>query len=172
VRAALAQTAQEASPPSTLQGHINAGVRLFAEGRYDEAILAFTEAYRMRPIPRLLFNIAQSHRKAGRPKEALEAYEQFLREETQDTTLRTEAEGYLAQVRADLAPPPPPPPPPAAISAPAPVRPPPRPPLRRRGWFIAVVSVTAAALAGTAIGLGVGLRDPAPPTTLGTIDPF
>src|SRR5262245_21014805 len=51
-------------------------------GDYDAAIVEFKEAYVLRPTPLLLFNIAQSHRRAGHIAEALDFYRRFLDLET------------------------------------------------------------------------------------------
>ena len=50
------------------------------------------------PGPLFLFNIGQAYKRAGRPKEALAAYERFLRADPQ-STLRAEAEGYCNDMR-------------------------------------------------------------------------
>lgn len=47
-------------------------------GDFDAAVAAFTEAYELDPTPQLLVELAEAHRKAGRPAEALAFYEQFL----------------------------------------------------------------------------------------------
>ncbi|MFO0576238.1 MAG: tetratricopeptide repeat protein [Polyangia bacterium] len=54
------------------------------------------------PKPLFLFNIGQAYKRAGRPKEALAAYERFLRADPQ-STLRAEAEGYCNDMRTLIA---------------------------------------------------------------------
>lgn len=147
------------------------GIELFRQGDYDGAIQAFTAAYVLSPKPLFLFNIAQAHRKAGRPKEALLAYQLFLRK-APDTPLRAETEAYMELARAQLelkgrsapalVPTEPAPPPRPAGSAP-------RVPLYRRGWVWGIVGASVAAAAGIAIGLGLSTRPPGP--TLGYVDP-
>lgn len=59
---------------------------LFAEanqhyslGEFDQAMASYSLAYRLKPLPAFLFNIAQCHRKMGNSKEALESYRSYLR---------------------------------------------------------------------------------------------
>lgn len=47
---------------------------------YDQAIAAWYAARALRPVPALLFAIAQAHELAGRPAQARDAYLEFLRE--------------------------------------------------------------------------------------------
>jgi tetratricopeptide repeat protein len=47
------------------------GDRLYAEGNYDEAIVALKEAYDLSHRPALLFNIANAYERLGRYEEAL-----------------------------------------------------------------------------------------------------
>lgn len=47
------------------------GDRLYAEGNYDEAIVALKEAYDLSRRPALLFNIANAYERLGRYEEAL-----------------------------------------------------------------------------------------------------
>lgn len=60
------------------KGHYETAFRLFDLGRYDEAIAEFSKSYELSGKPGLLFNIAQSHRLAGRCEEALKFYKRYL----------------------------------------------------------------------------------------------
>src|SRR5688572_26189693 len=53
----------------------------FNLGEYAEAVLAFEEAYRLQPLPLLLYNIAQSYRYLGDHAKALTFYKTYLRED-------------------------------------------------------------------------------------------
>lgn len=154
------------------------GIRLFKEGSYDGAVQAFTAAYVLSPKPMFLFNIAQAHRKAGRPQEALLSYQLFLRK-APETPLRAETEAYIELVRTQLqARPPEPAKPPAAVTpaavtlvAVAPVGPrkaEARVPLYRRAWPWIMVGAAVAVTTGVAVGVYLGTR---PPTTLGIVEP-
>jgi hypothetical protein len=58
---------------------------LFAEanqhyslGEFDKAMDSYSLAYRLKPLPAFLFNIAQCHRKLGHYKEAIAMYQNYL----------------------------------------------------------------------------------------------
>ena len=71
---------------------IESATKHYQAGDYDTAASEYFAAYEKKPLPALLFNVAQSHRKAGRTEEALALYERFLREDPK-STLAPEAEG-------------------------------------------------------------------------------
>ncbi|MEM1416369.1 MAG: tetratricopeptide repeat protein, partial [Myxococcota bacterium] len=54
------------------------GDELYAQGRYDEAIAAFEEAYELSPRPLLLFNLANAQERAGRWEAARASLERYL----------------------------------------------------------------------------------------------
>lgn len=60
--------------------HFKLGVRLYAEGKFDEALIEFERAYALSPHPSVLFNIAASHREMSHYAESIQFYEQFLAE--------------------------------------------------------------------------------------------
>ncbi|MDW8282481.1 MAG: tetratricopeptide repeat protein [Myxococcales bacterium] len=88
-----------AEEPLTFKERYERTVVLFKSGQYEQAIKEFQLLYQERPLPILLFNLAQSHRKAGHAKEALDLYDRFLREDPK-TDLRSETEGYIAEIKA------------------------------------------------------------------------
>jgi tetratricopeptide (TPR) repeat protein len=47
-------------------------------GEFQKALDAYSEAYRLRPLPGFLFNIAQCHRQLGRPERASFFYGRYL----------------------------------------------------------------------------------------------
>jgi hypothetical protein len=58
---------------------------LFAEanqhyslGEFDQAMTSYSLAYRLKPLPAFLFNIAQCHRKLGHYKDAIAMYQNYL----------------------------------------------------------------------------------------------
>lgn len=88
-----------AEEPLTFKERYERTVALFKSGQYEQAIKEFQLLYQERPLPILLFNLAQSHRKAGHGREALDLYERFLREDPK-SELRSETEGYIAEIKA------------------------------------------------------------------------
>src|SRR5712671_6938811 len=49
-------------------------------GEFEKAAEEYTQVYRLRPLPALLFNIAQSYRQAGQYEKAKQFYKAYLRE--------------------------------------------------------------------------------------------
>src|SRR5882672_5201981 len=49
-------------------------------GEFDKAAEEYILVYRLRPLPALLFNIAQSYRQAGQYEKAKQFYKAYLRE--------------------------------------------------------------------------------------------
>jgi tetratricopeptide (TPR) repeat protein len=54
------------------------GDAAYAEGRYEEALASFQEAYELSGRPQLLFNISNALERLGRYAEAVEALEKYL----------------------------------------------------------------------------------------------
>lgn len=61
-----------------VQARFDQGVKLFDEGEYDRAVEAFEGAYKERPLPDLLMNIATCYERLYRADKARDAYERFL----------------------------------------------------------------------------------------------
>lgn len=107
-----AHAADPASPNVGTRGikqrfvaHVQAGIRLFQEQRWDEAIKEYEAAYLLNIQPVLMFNIAQAHRRAQRLSEAQLSYEAFLRDarmypHAEADPLIPEAEAYVSALRA------------------------------------------------------------------------
>src|SRR5262245_32024284 len=62
------------------RAYVDAGLRAHDQGDYDAAIALYQRAYDLVPHPALFFNMGQSHRLAGRRREALEMYRRYLAE--------------------------------------------------------------------------------------------
>ena len=56
------------------------GEKLFALGRFDEALEQYEKAFEAKPLPGFLFNIAQCHRNLGNIDQAIFSYRKYLRE--------------------------------------------------------------------------------------------
>jgi tetratricopeptide (TPR) repeat protein len=125
---------------------------LYEEGRYEEAILAWEEAYSISKRARLQFNLANAHERLGNLKKALDAlyaYQAFAKAEERELIerrIRT-IEDRMATEAPD------PVPQPVPVVGPQPVpEPAPRPPRERGG-----VNVPAIALIGVgAAAIGTG----------------
>ncbi len=161
------------------------GLADFNQGRYREAVRAFEESFELRPLPLLLFNVAQAHRLAGDCALARDAYRRYV-DENPRAGNRKLAEAFLLDMEKCASAAPPVAAPnteprtnaapinaePAQKPAPASVfatesAPPPRKPIYRQWWLWTTVGVV---VAGVALGLGVGLSQTNPPSaSLGTI---
>lgn len=79
------------------------GLRLYKEERYSEAIVAFKEAYALKQLPRVLFNIGQAHLKLGDAQEALRMFERYLQMEPDaPPEIKSKVDSGMAQARARL----------------------------------------------------------------------
>ena len=70
------------------------GQAAYQEGRYREAMAAFENAYELRPLAPLLFNVAQCHRKLGQCEQAAEYYQRFLAAQP-DSGMAEQIDGYM-----------------------------------------------------------------------------
>lgn len=82
----------------TARNHLKRAKTNFALGEYAKAAKYWTYAYKIRPEPELLFNIAQAHRLAGERDKARMLYESYLRE-VPNATNRAEVEGFLSELK-------------------------------------------------------------------------
>lgn len=184
----------DASRVRDARAHYEQAVAHYNLDEFPQALAEFREAYRLKPDPSFLFNIAQCHRKLGDVDAALDFYRKYLRS-LPEATNRADVERLIAELRAKQASPSPPAP--AAESAPPPVvAPPPAPvapvppaaapapaatsdalvvtapppaaaPVYKRWWFWTAVGVV---LAGAAVGAYAATR-PGPQPYQGTLDP-
>lgn len=171
----VAVTAVHATPPAraddasirAAKRHFARGEKLFALGRFDEALEAYQQAYDAEPIPDFLFNIGQCYRNLGEYDAAIFSYRKFLKldpdapnreqvEQLIEDLEDKQDEGEARRFGFTRKPQPP---------APAPVQPPPpSTPVYKEWWFwtgIAVVGV-----AGGAGIYAITRTDGAPDTTL------
>src|SRR5580765_6451960 len=63
---------------ATAKRNFDSGLKLYGEGSYAEALIAFEQSYRRGGRPSALKNIAQCHRNLKHFVDAYEAYEQML----------------------------------------------------------------------------------------------
>lgn len=85
--------------------HFKAGVALFKESKYAEALAEFERAYEIAPHPLVLYNIATCHRELSHYGEAVKFYRRFIKEGPQAKvakdkikTAQTELDGVLARI--------------------------------------------------------------------------
>ena len=91
--------AQEADAGKEARAHYKKGSKAYAAGDYQEAVNEFTEAYRVKPAPALLFNIAQTHRVMGHLSEAIKYYSEYL-DKAPTTPLRAEIKTRIKDLQA------------------------------------------------------------------------
>jgi tetratricopeptide (TPR) repeat protein len=96
--------ARAADDKATIEAreHVQKAKVHFKLGEFDHAIAEWKEAYRLKAVPLLLFNIGQANRMAGNYKESKFYYENFLND-MPTAPNRDEVEKQLAQLKALLA---------------------------------------------------------------------
>lgn len=72
------RTSEKAALDQRAHDLFQKGDTAYAEGRYEEALAAFEEAYELSSRPQLLFNVSNSLERLGRYSEAVEALEKYL----------------------------------------------------------------------------------------------
>jgi tetratricopeptide (TPR) repeat protein len=161
--------------------HYARAYRAYEAGRFAEAIEAFEAAYALNPLPRLLINLGNAHRKLGQDQDALICYQRYLQLEPRaPPALRAKVEASMAQVRARARPlgevRPPPPPPVLSLTATAPPVSPAFAPASRgrdrgpgagRWTFIVLGAVAAVVAAGVVTGVVIGSQQPPPGLPVG-----
>ena len=98
-RVAAAET--PASAKAQAQATLREGNAFLGQGRATDALMKFTEAYRLFPSPKLHYNMGQAHSLiAGHEAQAYEAMSRFLTEATDaNPELRAAAEAQRQQLR-------------------------------------------------------------------------
>ena len=143
------------------------GEKLFALGRFDEAIEQYQKAYDAKPLPDFLFNIGQCHRNLGDFEAAIFSFKKYLKL-APDAENRDQVEEYIAELeveqerknarklRLD------------ERTRDRPERPPPgEPPVYKKWWFWTGLAVVGAA---GGVGIYAATRPEGPPdTNLGNI---
>lgn len=172
------------------------GTRAFNLGEFQTAVSLYRQAYKIKPEPGLVYNIAQAYRLSNDPGNAVFFYRSFLRL-APNTPNRKEIEERIRKLEAQIAeqkappnsavglgalPPPTegdgdgekrpvatsPAPAPAATAVVAPRSEPP-PPKRKTGLYIGIaVGAVVVVGVGLGVGLGLGLPPSAPSSHFGT----
>ncbi len=136
------------------------GAMLYDEGRYEDAIAAWTEAWRLSGRALLLFNMANAAERVGRWEDAMELlsrYRAFAPADERDVLDRRigNIERRLGDLPAPVAPPPAPVAPPPAAVAPEPL---PAAVVTRRPFPVAPVLLFGASGAGLVTGTVFAFR--------------
>ncbi len=75
----------------------------FRDGEFGAARESFLAAYEIHPEPVLLYNVAGTYRREGKPAEAIEYYQRFLDRAPRDHDHRVKARAYIEELQAELA---------------------------------------------------------------------
>jgi len=103
--AAISHAPSAAAQTNEARVAFQSGVQAYAAQHYAEALEAFRTAYRIRPHPSVLVNIANCYVALNRPQDAISTFERFLNDPTVSPSpqQRTEIETALAEARRHLA---------------------------------------------------------------------
>jgi hypothetical protein len=101
VVAAAPARAQETSATVEAQAkaHYDKAQQLYATGNYDEAIAEYQEAYRLKPHPNVLYNIAQAYERLLDYAQSVVWFERYLAEAPPDAVERPIVENRLRILR-------------------------------------------------------------------------
>jgi len=86
-------------PQEAARAHYDAAQKLYDEGRYEEAIAEFEQAYRDKPHPNVLYNIGQAQERLLDYDKSVTAFERYLREAAPDDPRRKIVENRLRVLR-------------------------------------------------------------------------
>lgn len=98
-------TVQEVAPSSDEEAYMlfRAGTVAYENGRYEEALGRFDEAYELSHRPELLYNVGLAHDRLRHDAEALAAFEAFLAQAPADAPRRPEVERRVEVLRRTVA---------------------------------------------------------------------
>jgi tetratricopeptide (TPR) repeat protein len=182
-------------PRTQARAHFRAGTAFYDAGEYGRAIDEYKTAYKLVPVPELLFNLAQAYRLNDNPAAAIDHYGRYLALK-QTGPVADEAREHLQELtRPQPAPPRPQPAPPKPVVAPSSPVPAPSPPVlspvpvvttpvappqvspvdrRRRRWLLPVLIAAGVVVVGVAVGVAVGVSASGtryPAATFGEVTP-
>ncbi len=96
------------APPPAADPALEEAKQLFAEGEtaykmgaFEEALLAFSNAYEKKPVAGFLFNLGQCHRQLGNHERAVFFFQGYLRDKP-DARNRAMVEGLIAESKKAL----------------------------------------------------------------------
>jgi hypothetical protein len=163
------------------RNHYEAGRTHYRLGNFRESLREFTAGYELTHKPRFLINIAQAFRKLGDDASARKMLERYLSESRGDDPVRKQAQQQLDELgpardpiitepknEPPAASPAPVVAPAAAVTVTEPAPPPKKSKLRHLGW---IIPLSAAVIAGVAVGIYFGVNDPCRGSTIGCVSP-
>lgn len=148
--------------------HFDKGEKLFALGKFEDALEQYQKAFDAKPIPALLFNIGQCHRNLDDYEAAIFSFKKYLRlepdaanreevEELIDELEQKQQRGESRRLRVDR----------KRADDPDPDEQPGSRPVYKKWWFWTTIAVVGGGVAVFAV-----TRDSGPPSTdLGNIAP-
>ncbi len=89
----------EEAPEAQAKAHYEKAQQLYATGNYDEAIAEYGEAYRLKPHPNVLYNIAQAYERLLDYAQSVVWFERYLAEAPKDAPERVVVENRLRILR-------------------------------------------------------------------------
>lgn len=103
--AAAPATAYAQTPTAEARAAFQEGVQQYANRQFAEALESFRRAYRLRPHPSVLVNIANCYMNLDRPADAASTFERFLADPTTSPSpqQRAEIERALTEARSRMA---------------------------------------------------------------------
>jgi hypothetical protein len=97
--AVVTPASAQADDAAAAKAKYESGVRHFDLSEYEPALIDFKEAYRNKPDPVFLYNIAQCHRKLRHTEEAITFYQAYLRR-APEARNHEEVERRIAELQA------------------------------------------------------------------------
>ncbi len=91
-----------ADPKADARAHVAAADTSYKLGDFAKALDDYQQAYKLFPVPALLFNIGQCHRQLKQYERALFFFEGFLRDSAPNAPNRDVVEGLAAEMRAAM----------------------------------------------------------------------
>jgi len=87
---------------SEAKDHYRRGTQLYDLGKYLEAANEYEAAFKLTDRPAFLFNIGQAYRLGGKPRDALAAYEGFIRR-VPEAPQRAEIQQHIDELKKAIA---------------------------------------------------------------------
>jgi len=102
--AATTARADDADDERAAREHYKRGAAAFKSGDFPEAIYELDEAYKLKPVPGLLYDLARSYDKLGDRIHSIKYYREYLAKSAPDSPHREAAAARLAELQAGARP--------------------------------------------------------------------